>query len=51
VAFKKLPMLPPTINQRTTEGPMVKLLKKARRYEESKKVINVCIFPAFRMQM
>jgi microcystin degradation protein MlrC len=47
VAFKKLPMLPPTINQRTTEGPMVKLLKKARRYEESDKVLNVCIFPAF----
>ena len=47
VAFRKLPMLPPTINQRTTEGPMVKLLEKARRYEESKKVLNVCIFPAF----
>jgi len=47
VAFKKLPMLPPTINQRTTEGPMVKLLEKARRYEESDMVLNVCIFPAF----
>jgi microcystin degradation protein MlrC len=47
VAFRKLPMLPPTINQRTTEGPMVKLLEKARRYEESKKVLNVCLFPAF----
>jgi microcystin degradation protein MlrC len=47
VAFRKLPMLPPTINQRTTEGPMVKLLEKARRYEESDKVLNVCIFPAF----
>jgi microcystin degradation protein MlrC len=47
VAFKKLPMLPPTINQRTTEGPMVKLLEKARRYEKQKGVINVCIFPAF----
>ncbi len=47
VAFRKLPMLPPTINQRTTEGPMVKLLEKARRYEESEKVLNVCLFPAF----
>jgi microcystin degradation protein MlrC len=47
VAFKKLPMLPPTINQRTTEGPMIKLLEKARRYEKMKGVINVCIFPAF----
>jgi microcystin degradation protein MlrC len=47
VAFRKLPMLPPTINQRTTEGPMVKLLEKARRYEKSKKVLNVCLFPAF----
>jgi microcystin degradation protein MlrC len=47
VAFKKLPMLPPTINQRTTEGPMVKLLEKARRYEKMKGVLNVCIFPAF----
>ncbi len=47
VAFRKLPMLPPTINQRTTEGPMVKLLEKARRCEKQKGVINVCIFPAF----
>ena len=47
VAFKKLPMVPPTINQRTTEGPMVKLLEKARYYEKAKDVINVCIFPAF----
>jgi microcystin degradation protein MlrC len=47
VAFKKLPMLPPTINQRTTEGPMVKLREKARRYEKMKGVLNVCIFPAF----
>jgi microcystin degradation protein MlrC len=47
IAYRKLPMLPPTINQRTTEGPMVKLLEKARRYEKQKGVINVCIFPAF----
>jgi len=47
VRTRKLPMIPPTINQRTNEGPMVKLLEEARRYEEQPKVINVCLFPAF----
>jgi len=47
VAFKKLRMLPPTINQRTTEGPMVKLLETAFRMEKQPRVLNVCIFPAF----
>jgi len=47
VAYKKLPMLPPTINQRTTEGPMVKLLQTAWEMENQPGVINVCLFPAF----
>jgi microcystin degradation protein MlrC len=47
VAFKKLRMLPPTINQRTTEGPMVKLLETAWEMEKQPNVINVCLFPAF----
>jgi microcystin degradation protein MlrC len=47
VAFKKLPMVPPTINQRTTEGPMVKLLEKAWGLEKKLGVLNVCLFPAF----
>jgi len=47
VAFKKLRMLPPTINQRTTEGPMVKLLETAFEMEKQPGVLNVCIFPAF----
>lgn len=47
VTHKKLLMIPPTINQRTTEGPMVKLLNIARRYERNPKVLNVCLFPAF----
>jgi len=47
VAFKKLRMLPPTINQRTTEGPMVKLLEIAFKMERQPGVLNVCIFPAF----
>jgi microcystin degradation protein MlrC len=47
VSHRKLPMIPPTINQRTTEGPMVKLLQEARKFEEQPKVLNVCLFPAF----
>ncbi len=47
VAHKKLPMLPPTINQRTAEGPMVKLLETARQMETQPGVLNVCLFPAF----
>ncbi len=47
VAHKKLPMLPPTINQRTAEGPMVKLLKRAWEMEKAPEVLNVCLFPAF----
>ena len=47
VAHKKLPMVPPTINQRTTEGPMVKLLEIAFEKESQPGVLNVCLFPAF----
>ena len=47
VAHRKLRMVPPTINQRTAEGPMVKLLETARHMEEQPSVLNVCLFPAF----
>jgi microcystin degradation protein MlrC len=47
VALKKLRMMPPTINQRTTEGPMTRLLGRAREMEAMERVINVCVFPAF----
>ena len=47
VAHRKLRMVPPTINQRTAEGPMVKLLETARRMEAQPGVLNVCLFPAF----
>lgn len=47
VAHCKLPMLPPTIHQRTTEGPMVKLLEKAWEMEKATEVLNICLFPAF----
>jgi len=47
VAHKKAPMMPPTINQRTTEGPMTKLQARALQMEQDPKVINACLFPAF----
>jgi microcystin degradation protein MlrC len=46
-AHCKLPMILPTINQRTAEGPMVELLKTARKMEQQPEVLNVCLFPAF----
>lgn len=45
--FTKLPMMPPTINMRTTEGPMVNLFEQARTMEENPQVINVSIFGGF----
>ncbi len=47
VAHKKVRMIPPTINQRTTEGPMTKLQKRAFEMEKDPKVLNACLFPAF----
>jgi microcystin degradation protein MlrC len=47
VAFQKRPMMPPTINMRTTEGPMVQLFTEARRMEARAKVINVSVFGGF----
>ena len=47
VAFSKVRMMPPTINQRTTEGPMVKLQARALQMEEDPRVVNACLFPAF----
>jgi len=46
-AFTKLPMMPPTINMRTTEGPMVDLFKQARAIEADPQVLNVSIFGGF----
>jgi microcystin degradation protein MlrC len=46
-AFSKVRMMPPTINQRTTEGPMTKLQARAREMEEDPRVVNACLFPAF----
>lgn len=46
-AFTKLSMMPPTINMRTTEGPMVDLFKQARAIEADPQVVNVSIFGGF----
>ena len=46
-AFAHPPMMPPTINMRTEEGPMVKLFTEARRYEAQPGVLNVSVFGGF----
>jgi len=46
-AFRKLGMMPPTINQRTTEGPMVRLFERAYQMEKLPRVINVSVFGGF----
>jgi len=46
-AFAHPPMLPPTINLRTDEGPMVRLFEKARQYEAEAGVYNVSVFGGF----
>ncbi len=40
-------MMPPTINMRTAEGPMVELFERARYHEEKATVRNVSIFGGF----
>ncbi|MCL2498146.1 MAG: MlrC C-terminal domain-containing protein, partial [Symbiobacteriaceae bacterium] len=46
-AFKHPPMVPPTINLRTEEGPMVPLFAKAREHEANPDVYNVYVFGGF----
>ncbi len=46
-ALAKPPMLPPTINQRTGEGPMVALLARAAEWEARPGIVRVGIAPAF----
>ncbi len=47
VHISKPPMLPPTINMRTAEGPMVKLLERGREWESGPGIVNVAVFPGF----
>jgi microcystin degradation protein MlrC len=47
VFISKPPMLPATINMRTTEGPMRTLFEHARRWEEDPVILDVSIFGGF----
>lgn len=47
VQICKPPMMPPTINMRTAEGPMVTLQERAREWEASPEIVNVALFPGF----
>jgi microcystin degradation protein MlrC len=46
-AMRKPPMLLPTINMRTTEGPMVKIFDRTFEMEKNPKVINVNVAGGF----
>jgi len=46
-ALRKPPMMPPTINMRTTEGPMVKIFERAYAMERNPAVINVNVAGGF----
>ncbi|MGI6359216.1 MAG: M81 family metallopeptidase [Bacillota bacterium] len=46
-AYSHPPMMPPTINMRTAEGPMVELKELAREWEAKPGIINVSVFPGF----
>lgn len=47
VSITRPPMLPPTINMRTTEGPMHTLLAQAREWENQEGIVNVSVFGGF----
>ncbi|MEH7417502.1 M81 family metallopeptidase [Neobacillus drentensis] len=46
-AFEKLPMIPPSINMRTAEGPMSKMIEWAKQAEEDDDIYNVSVFGGF----
>ncbi|MFH0848242.1 MAG: M81 family metallopeptidase [archaeon] len=46
-AIRKPAMMPPTINMRTTEGPMTKIMKRAFEMEKTPKVININVAGGF----
>ncbi|MBL0389353.1 M81 family metallopeptidase [Tumebacillus sp. ITR2] len=41
------PMMPPTLNMRTAEGPMFDLFELAREWEQKPGIVNVSIFGGF----
>lgn len=47
VQISKPPMMPPTINMRTAEGPMTVLQERAREWEAAPEILNVALFPGF----
>ena len=47
VAISKPPMLPPTINMRTAEGPMHDLLEREKEWEAGPGIVNVSVFGGF----
>ncbi|MER1935565.1 MAG: M81 family metallopeptidase, partial [Priestia megaterium] len=46
-SLKKLPMLLPSINMRTAEGPMKKMIDLAKQAEQEEDVYNVSVFGGF----
>jgi microcystin degradation protein MlrC len=45
--FEKLPMMPPSINMRTAEGPMHQLMEEAKQEEQDEGICNVSVFGGF----
>ncbi|ULT54996.1 M81 family metallopeptidase [Neobacillus drentensis] len=46
-SFEKLPMMPPSINMRTSEGPMHKMIEWAKQAELEAGIVNVSVFGGF----
>jgi microcystin degradation protein MlrC len=46
-SFEKLPMMPPSINMRTAEGPMHKMIEWAKQAEEEAGIYHVSVFGGF----
>ncbi|WP_026694024.1 M81 family metallopeptidase [Peribacillus kribbensis] len=46
-AFIKIPMMPPSLNMRTSEGPMHELITLAGEWEGREGILNISIFGGF----
>ncbi|MFP5105336.1 M81 family metallopeptidase [Neobacillus sp. C211] len=46
-SFEKLPMMPPSINMRTAEGPMHQMIEWAKQAEEEEGIHHVSVFGGF----
>ncbi len=47
VSISKPPMLPPTINMRTAEGPMQRILARGWEWEKRPEILDVSVFGGF----